>query len=169
MKKMVKQFSVLIPTSVHIKKFLHKEYGNPIKIDCYTLMGIVIISLLEKQSFHVAMHEVDKKKKFSNYIVEVVCKAPLSMMKDYGHCMSIDKVVQINRFYEKLFYEKLFLFVQHKLDKNKRKMGVQDAINEYCDIYGIDIDTDISYDAMKKAEYRNRHHLNNIFRATVLS
>ena len=110
------------------------------------------------------MHEEDKKKKLTAYTGGVVCKAPLSMMKDYGYCMSTDKIVQINRFYEKLFYEKLFLFVQHKLDKNKRKMGVQDAINDYCDIYGIDIDTDISYDAMRKAEYRNRNNPNNIFR-----
>ncbi len=164
-----KHYSVLIPTSSHLKKFLSVEYGNPVKLDNGSLLGVVVISLLSKDGFHVALKPKEKSQQMQGYNVSVSCSAPMSMMKDYGHSLSMDKVIQLNRFYEKLFYEKLFLFVQHRLNKSKRKMGVQDAIVEFCDYYDIELDNEISYDALKKAEYRYRKNQNKIFRGFVPS
>lgn len=157
----------MIPTSPHLKKFISVEYGNPVKLDNGSLLGVVVISLLSKDSFHVALKPKEKSKLMTGYAATVSCCAPMSLMKDYGHSISMDKVIQLNRFYEKLFYEKLFLFVQHRLNKSKRKMGVQDAIVEFCDYYSIELDNEISYDALKKAEYRHRTNQNKIFRGIV--
>ena len=165
----VKKYSVLIPTSSHLKKFLSVEYGHPVKIDNKTLIGTVIISMLQKQNFHVALKPVQKVQQVDGFTTSLSCVAPMSVMKDYGHSITADQAIQLNRFFEKFFYEKLYLFVQHRINKDKRKLGVQDAIFEFCSHYDIELDSDISYDSLKKSEWRWRKNQNKIFRAFVPS
>jgi len=164
-----KQYTVLIPTSPHLRKFLSVEYGNPVKLDNGSLLGVVIISLLSKGNFHVALKPNQKKKLVDSFTVSFSCIAPISLMKDYGHTITSDKIIQLNRFYEHLFYEKMFVFIQHRLNIGKRKLGVQDAIIEFCNYYDIELDREISYDALKKKEWRWRTKQKNIIRAFVPS
>ena len=154
--KNANKYSVGIPTTSHLCKFLLVEYGNPVKIDNSTLIGTVIISLLGKASFHVSMNPLQKKQQSGTYTSTLTCQAPISLMKDYGHSITMDQAIQMNRFFERFFFEKLYLFVQHRVDKHKRNMGVQEAILDFCSFYEIDTEREISYDALKKAEYRFR-------------
>lgn len=165
--KYISKYSVHIKTSPHLKKFISLEFGNPVKIDNSSLLGVVLISMLQKDSFHVSLKPRQKEQLSVNYSVSITCQAPMSLMKDYGHIITLDQVIQLNRFFEKFFFEKFFLFVHYRLDKNKRKMGVQDAIYDFCNYYDIDLEREISYDALKKAEYRHRNKSNNIIRAFV--
>ena len=155
-----KQFSVQIPTSPYMAKFLAKRYGNPVPINNKNLLGTTLISLMEKPGFHVQMKPNDKQLYFyKQFTTKLQSVAPLSLMKDYNYNLTIDQVIQMNRFFDNYFEQILYIFCAAKINRNQRHVGYDDAIFEFADIHEIAIGQDVSFDCLKKNEYRYRKNL----------
>lgn len=158
-----KYFSVNIPTTTHLKQFLLKRYGNPIAINNSSLLGVVLISVLDKTNFHVHLTPKEKIYSFKLYNDLLPCMAPFSLMKDYHYSITIDQAIQINRYYENLFEECLYIFCARRINPHKREKGYFNAIYEFAELNNIAIGKDVSYECLKKIEYRYRKNLEKKF------
>lgn len=69
---------------------------------------------------------------------------------------SVDHIIAINQFWKKSFDHQLHLFCMKYVNKEARFAGYSMAIEAFARMNGIDIDQDISFDGLKKAEYRFR-------------
>lgn len=100
---MAKTFSVTIPTKPYIKEFISREFGNPVCITNYSLLGIVVVSILQKPEFSVRFDPNKKSFRFSGFTEKITCLLPLSLMYHYGYEITGDQAIQINRFFEEYF------------------------------------------------------------------
>jgi len=94
-----------------------------------------------------------------NYTSYIQCVAPLSLIRDIGFIITNDQVIQFNRFVDDLFEEYLYIFVQKNTKQNQRYCGFKEAIELFAQIHNIEIDVDITFDTLKKAEYRHRKNI----------
>jgi hypothetical protein len=151
-----KYFSVQIPTSTYIKKFIQKRCGNPVAINNNSLLGVVLIAVMDKPKYHVHLKPHEKESCFKSYTDNLACVAPLSLLKDYHFSLTKDQVIQINRYFEQSFKEALYIHCTHRVNHQKRVKGYDDAIFEFAELYKIAIGQDVTFDCLKKMEYRKR-------------
>jgi len=153
-------FTVKIPTTSVLKKFINKLYLQPnaeaIKIDNKCLFGTVLISLLNKPNIETNLNKFEEQKKFSNYNTQIVCVGMWSLMSHYGTEINMNQAIQVNRFFEELFDLYLYVFCKKNVNESKRVAGYDKSILAFADLYGIEIDVDISFEGLKKKEYRYR-------------
>lgn len=154
-----KYFTVNIPTTTHLKQFLYKRFGNPIALNNDTLLGCYLIGIMQKPNLHVPLKPQEKIYAYKVYNDEFKVMAPLSLMKDYNYTLTVDQAIQINRFYENLFQECLYIFCARRIAPDKREKGYFNAIYEFAELNNIIIGQHVSYDCLKKIEYRHRKKL----------
>lgn len=162
MNKPPRTYSVKVPTKAYLRKYIYARWGQPglpLKLDYTTIYGTMILCLLDKESFTIAMSDRYKEVRTSYFKDHVEFVAPITSMHFRGHSLSQDKVIAINRFFEDFFVEDLYRFCKHHIDpqpKQSRRPGIDKAIYSFADMYGIDLEDDITFEALKKAEWRYR-------------
>lgn len=156
---MPRYFSVNIPTNTYIKKFIQKRYGNPVPINNNSLLGVVLIAVMDKPKYHVHLKPHEKDSCLKTYTDTLPCVAPLSLLKDYHFHLTKDQIIQINRYFEQSFKEALYIFCANRVDHQKRVKGYDNAIFDFAECYQIAIGTDVTFDCLKKMEYRKRKEL----------
>lgn len=65
--------------------------------------------------------------------------------------ISRKNIVVFNSFVHQLFHEDLLLSIEKGEQEHKQ---IKDVIFDFCDAHNIEIDVDISFQALKKASYR---------------
>ena len=153
---MPKTFSVQIPTSPYLKHFICKEFGHPIQINNQSLIGVFMIGILEKQNFHVHMPQEQKNYRYLYFTEKITCIAPLSLIRNFGFTVKEDHVIQLNRFFEEYFDHELYLYVKRNTKQGHRYAGYKQAIESFAALYHIVLEETISFEALKKMEYRYR-------------
>lgn len=153
---MSKFFTVQIPTSTYLKVFIDREFGDPVPINNRSLLGTVLIATLEKQKKFTRLSKIDRDFRFQHFSEKITCRAPISVMKDFGFALTEDHTIQINRFFEQYFDRELYFFVKHRIRENERYSGYKEAIQEFATHYGLILEEHITYEALKKMEYRYR-------------
>lgn len=151
----MKTFTIRIPTTTYIKKFLHKHYGNTIMINNHNPIGVMVIALLHKKSI-AAMNLAKKDTRFIKFNDQIICLAPWQLRYQAGIHLDDDGVIQINRFFEASFEETLYQFVRFQITTYGRYPGYDEALNLFANRYGIELEFDITFDGLKKIEYRYR-------------
>lgn len=91
--------------------------------------------------------------------------ASFKTMAYKGHSINPDKIIAINRYFEDVFIDDLYRFcLERTKGSSGWRPGIDAAIEEFARAFNIIIDTDISFDALKKAEYRHRKKQEEFYR-----
>lgn len=165
-KKNTRYIEVAIPCKRYLAKFAHSVYGLHIKADSSTMFGFFLAQCLEKNRYESRANYSGK------YIDEAQIKIEISQFtfNNIGFDISPSKVLAINTFLEKIFTEHLYQWCVIATKKNCRFKGLDEQIRSFAQHHGIVLDDDqedISFDALKKKEYRFRSAIirnNNNFR-----
>ena len=156
-----KNFTINIPTKPYLAKYIASRYGHPVKLNNNTLMGIVVLSLLQKKiCSHIPLRL--KHLQFRTFTSEITCLAPWSYMNDYGVDLSDDQIIQLNRAWDAQFDEELYYHVKRSIKTEGRYKGYNEAIESFAQINGIVIGEDTTFECLKKTEYRFRKEKENI-------
>ncbi len=147
-------FTISIFTKPYLKKYLETRYGSPITFTTDNYFGMSVVSLLERP-----LH-IHKKKEFirlrtDRFEDKLIIHCPISFLSKYRYGVDItdEKTISLNKLFEEKFEEELTFFCQIL---SICGVEIKDALEEFCKNFNIDIGTDISYDALKKKEYRFR-------------
>ena len=157
----MKTFPVTIPAKGYTRKFIHKRYGCPVPINNSTLVGVVVSNILEKKKVYNDISPVEAMEQRYQRLtdrIELVITAGKFFHMALSPVISKEKVIAINRFWEALFEEELHMFCQKNIVPG-RYSGYDKALDKFADLYKIDFDVDITFDALKKMEYRFRKKL----------
>jgi hypothetical protein len=118
-------------------------------------VGVMILAMLQKKSV-TSMNLVKKDTRFLRLNDHIIAVGAFSVSNHYGIHLDDDAIIQINRFFENSFEETLYQFVRYHLIDDSRFPGYDAALYKFANAYGIEIDEDISFDGLKKMEYRFR-------------
>lgn len=155
-----KYFTLKILTKAYLKKYIHSLYGKTVIFSTTNQFGTIMMALLDRPN--IVRESKDKiKMKLDEYDIELQIFCPIWFIKKnmYGFDISEHNVIALNKFIEQRFTEDLFKFCYLF---NKCGISLDDAIEEFCKCHDIEIDEDITMDALKKKEYRYRKHLSDI-------
>ena len=119
------------------------------------LMGIVVYAFLEKEK----INNYSKKNKFytsirySNLNDSIKVLVPKMEVYKYRQGLSIskEKLIIINNLFEKKMNEDIYTWC-----RRYRQVGISNriAIEDFATEHNIDLDDDITYDALRKSVYR---------------
>lgn len=153
-------FSVTILTKPYLKKYLHTLYGNPIVFTTDNLFGVIIAAMLERPiEFQRTKEALRCRVDHYTQSVEIHCPMAFLTKGRYGFDINERHILTLNKFYEAIFEEKLYQFcAMHSIGR----VEIKDSLEEFCRLHGIEIDEDITWEALKKKEYRYRKNLQNI-------
>lgn len=159
---MAQHFTVQIPVSPYIERFITSIYGQTIAINNNTTIGSFLIGVLQKRYIDHKMTPVFLQQRMSFFTAKVTCIAPLHMMEEFGYILRPDQVVAINRHYEKVFEEHLYFYVQNRIKKEGRYKGTRQAIEQFAEDYKLPVYESITMDCLIKMEYRFRKKLQEL-------
>lgn len=152
-------YSVKVPIKSYLKKYIHAKHGTDLPLNYRTTYGTLILCLLEKDYFSINMGKQKKEVRVSLITDEIEFTAPLNTMQYKGHSLTSDKVIAINRFFEDCFIEDLYRYCKDNKKNTAWRPGIDKAIYAFAEVYNIEVETDISFEALKKAEWRHRMKL----------
>lgn len=158
-------YHISIPAKPHIAPFAHKRYGKPVLLNGHSSLGIFIKVLLNnpqyKSKFNISHQDI----RFKYLTDSIQCAVPYShIMRNEVYTLTSDHIIAINQYLEEEFKERLFFHCQLAANWQRRRAGIDNAIQSFSTFYNIPIDTAISFDALKKIEYRYRQKKHeNIF------
>lgn len=170
----MKTFSLSIPTKTYLRKYLHKRFGYPIAVNSKTHFGMMVQLALEKK---VYQDSPGRDFRYASFIDKVDLAISESLFFKLGYDVPKDKAILINRYFEIQFEEDLYRHCQLRVDSDRAKLhrkgkggcGYDKAINEFAELHGIELEVDISFECLKKSEYRHRKKIEKNFSAIVPS
>ena len=165
MQATAKYHIVQIPCKPYIRKYCEVFFGAPIIVNNSSTIGIIVQSLLEKEVYsdrNMQRFKMPYDGCFLNnlYTDNLSFKINQYQFTAIGFDIKPSKAIFINQYLEEQFDSHLFHFCD---SKEKTKM----MIEQFCNKYKIEFDKDISYEAMKKKEYRYRKSIEGKMRVAV--
>jgi hypothetical protein len=160
MAKRSKYFTVRILTKPYLKKYIHSLYGRTVIFSTSNQFGTIMMALLERP-INIGVPKDKIKYKIDQYTCELLIFCPIwfIVQNKYGFEISDNHMISLNKFIDQRFTEDLYKFC---FILNKCGVSLEDAMEEFCKTHSIEIDEDITMDALKKKEYRYRKHLLDI-------
>lgn len=156
---MPRTFTVTIPAKAHIAKYAAIRYGSPIRIANTSTIGSLLIGLLNKPGFHSERSLYKKDIRFKYFTSNIECIADIADWYKIGSSLSDEHIIQVNTFLENDFADRLSVFVWSQMQHNSRYKKINEAIEQFALYYKINIDVDITFEGLKKMEYRRRKEL----------
>lgn len=155
-----KNFTIHIPTKPYLAKYIASRYGHPVQLNNNTLLGIVVLSLLQKKvCTHLNLR--DKHLQFRSFSTSITFLAPWRYMSHYGVDLTDEQIIQLNRAWDTQFDEELYYHCQRSINHANRYKGYNEAIEMFAENHGIVIGVDTTFECLKKTEYRFRKVLEN--------
>ncbi len=162
----MRKFAIRVPTTRYLKKYLSRHYGHPIPINNFNPFGVMVIALMQKKSV-TGLDIVKKDTRFLEYNDFIMGVGSFNLHRTAGVRLDDDAIIQINRFFEASFEETLYQFVRFNLTTHPRFPRYDQALYKFAFRYGIEFDEDISYDGLKKIEYRYRKKIEKLMPSFV--
>lgn len=158
--KRANYFTLKILTKPYLKKYIHSLYGRTVIFSTSNQFGTIIMALLDKPNV-IRQSKEKIKVQLNEYDAELLIFCPIWFIKKnmYGFDISENHMLALNKYIEQRFTEDLYKFCYIM---NKCGVSLEDAIDEFCKCHQIELDEDITLDALKKKEYRYRKHLDDI-------
>lgn len=156
---MPERFTVTIPCRPHIAKYAALRYGSYITINNSHTLGALIIGLLQKPSFNCRYNKINQSIRYQQFTASIQLHFDKQYLYHYGLVLTPDHIIQINTFLENDFSDRLAIFTWSRIQHNTRYKGYSKALMDFADQYNIIIDQDITFDGLKKIEYRTRKNL----------
>lgn len=153
-------FTVSIPVKPYIKKYITSMHGETILLHQGTNLGFLMLNVLSSRlESKQARGYIDKWA--GRYTEKMVFRIPYHFFSITKKEVSPLTVVLVNRGFENDFEWHLCTWVEIQ---RRAGMETKKAIEAFCDHYGIELEVDISFDAIKKQEYRARKNFEKISR-----
>jgi hypothetical protein len=159
-----KHFDLTIQTKPYLKKYFQTLYGDvkqgkEIFFSTDNLFGICIAAFLFRPlKFH---HRKEMLRlRTDKFDAAMNIHLPITILTERrgGFEISDQHTITINKLFEQRFEEDLWKFC---LIENIKDVETKDALEKFCDLYNIVIDEDITYEAIKKKEWRYRKKMKN--------
>lgn len=151
-------YTIHLPVKTYVRKYLETIYGNPIFIDGKTIFSDIILSKLSSNltSFLPA---TDLDTRLNRFADKVDIKIPIHYWYRLEKNVTQHTIVRINRYFENCFESDLHKHVdlQVRYVNAERKA----AIESFAAEHKLDVEVDITFEAMKKMEYRHRKEKEN--------
>lgn len=150
--------SIRITTKPYLAQFIKAQYGSPVVLSNREMFGTIVLSLLQK---NVCLHKNLNEKHISlrSFTTYFECLAPYTYLKSFGVDLEDDQIIQLNRYFDDEFERQLYQFVQFNIQGDIRYKGYARALYAFCKMYGIHVGDHITFEALKKTEYRFRKNL----------
>lgn len=156
----MRTFAVSIPTKTHIRKYVHSINGHTIVAGHDTLIGsVMMICLANKVTSHTTKEYREARIQSYPDKIQVVVPAHYVFNGHVGLTVSDDSIITINRFLENAFLQDLFRFCRANINPMNRRHGYDRSIEEFSKMHGIELEEDVTFEALKKAEYRYRKRM----------
>lgn len=156
MNKPPRTYTIEVPTKSYLRKYITAKNGGDLQLNYNTTLGTLVLCLLEKDYFSINMNTESKDVRISYMTDKITFVVRASTMYYKGFSLSNDKIIAINRYMENEFAEELHKYCQGNIEKRDWRPGRNKAVYTFAEKYGIDLYEDISFEALKKAEYRFR-------------
>lgn len=145
-----------IPVKTYVRKYIETKYPGPLKLSVTNNLGYLIFSCLEKQNSNWHKISADHLHIRYNLLkdkINVLLPSDYNYLYANGFSIPAAKGVLINNLFEERIIEEISFCckIYEKVGFSRRQ-----AIEDFCDTHGIELDLDITYAAIKKAEYRYR-------------
>lgn len=160
----MKHYKIHLATKPYLKKFLHAIYGDPLFIDPATDFGDIIITKLSSD-LHCNLDKHDIDVRMNRLTDKVTMFLPIHWWyKLKCNQLSQHQVIRINRYFENVFEKEMHEVVQ----RAHSWMGIerQIAIECFAENHKIELDKDITFEGLKKMEYRYRQKHGGLERIT---
>lgn len=153
-------FTLRIPVKTYIKKYLGKLYGEEvIPAQMETNIGFVVLMTISSRLEGKVCRGYNNQ--FQNpYQSSVTFTVPFHYFYLTKKELSIHTVILLNRYFETKFEEDLCRFIDSFMIRGGTYKA---AIEAFAELYNIDIEEDITYEALKKKDYRFRKKNENLF------
>jgi hypothetical protein len=154
-----RKITVTLRCKPYLAKFVHSVYGSPLAADSNSLLGSYIYLCLSKNMYE-NRHLYHHKRAIPQSSIQI--KISKWQFNSIGFHIPEDKAISINSFIEKTFTEHLYNWCFVHTKKEVRFKGYDDQIRSFAAHHNIVLDDDnqdISFDALKKKEYRYRVNL----------
>lgn len=145
---------VTIPTKKFLKKYLQAHYGEHLIFNMDSDMGYFLALLLEKKMYP----EYDRQqiyRSIDKYDTLVTILLPRKWIEKYRYGFDVDpkKSVFFNKMVFRTFQQELCRYCALlELASIEKK----NALLDFAKSYNLEIDEDITFEALKKMEYRHR-------------
>lgn len=151
------QFFINLPTQTYIARFLVSRYGSPVPLTNNTFLGKELLQLL---SYPYDGPQIRKRKNLSMnlYTDFVKCSVHVDFKNKIITDLSITHIFVINEFLKKQFNQQLYHFCNSYINPKAGLQGYCKAIDTFARMHNISIEEDISFEALKKSEYRYRRN-----------
>lgn len=144
---MTEQLIISIPTRIHYKKFIEKEYVNTVVLT--NPFGAIVYHLLKKEKADKYSEDIIRKFPSSMEMKLAAYKLERKYLNPY---LSAQGVHDLNMIIESMFKRELFRYVAAK---HAQGIERQDAIQDFMNQYEL-LDSDVSHEALRRAEWRYR-------------
>lgn len=152
-------YTVSLPVKAYILRYVHTVEGKPIYFDSQSMLCQVIRAYLQNRNKSgLSRQQMQTAVSTRDALLEI--KVPLNAknLKVIGYYISEDNVVLINRFLEQCFETALQKFIKEYTAKatSNRFRDYKGAYLAFAEHYNIVLDEDITYEGLKKIEFRSR-------------
>lgn len=151
-----KPYILQVPCKRYLAKFAHSLYGNPIPANSSSFIGIFIEFALTKNRYG------NSQECLKHLDGSLQVKLSRWQFDRIGFSVAPEHALAVNSILDDLFCEHLFTWVSRNINPSVRYSGTKDAMLSFAERHGIvidDIDEDISFEALKKKEYRTRQRM----------
>lgn len=149
-------FTVHLPVKGYIRKYLQSTYGADIHIPSSNTFSDVVLSMLATK-LHCKLGKLHLDQQLNRHTDKIRVRLSGDLFYQLPREVSDHSKIRINRYFENLFKEEFCKTVSMMVDF--QGMEIKKAIETAADKFGIEIETDISMDALLKMEFRYRTNL----------
>lgn len=147
----MKSFTFRLPVKKYIQKYLTSLYGETIAATMETDIGFVVLNTIASRIDAQVARGYNKV--FNNtYQAQVTFIIPFHYFYLTKKEISVSTCILLNRYFENKFQEDLMKFMA--LANLNQWGNYRKALEQFAEIHKIDIEEDITYDGLRKIEYR---------------
>jgi hypothetical protein len=151
-------YSIQLPTKPYLAKYIQSLYGKPVIFTEDNYFGMSLLGFMERK-FYMRHNEEITHRHFDKLTHQLEIFFPSWWLKQSHYPTDLPKqnIILINKLFEERFEEDL---AKHCISYDLIKLEIKQAMEDFCFLHqiniGSDSDDDISFDALKKKEYRTR-------------
>lgn len=148
----MKFFTFRLPTKKYIHKYLTAIHGETIPAVMETDIGFVVLSTLTSKLDGKVCRGYNNQWK-DPYQATLTFTIPFHFFYLTKKEISVYTCILLNRYFENKFEDALCQHVEKEMAMGKK---LKQAIEDFAGLYAIEVEEDISFEALKKMEYRSR-------------
>ena len=151
-------YSVFLPVKSYILKFVQAKEVTPLKLDGENLISIILWENIDKTAGSLSRPD-RRKYKVEGRTDNLELLIPIRHQERIGKVIHQTAVLHINKFLENYFEYLLVKFIDNNAVPGCREQGYRDNYFQFTNRYGIEMEVDIAYDALRIKEWRLRKQM----------